>query len=286
MLYGPDLYRRIQQAGRTHDLLCHEPLGFLKFVVRRSGAHIYFLPGDRFEFVEGARAVVCCCRQAESVFYQHALAGMVATVHAADLRQGHVALVDEGNEVLREVVYQAEWPLARFSPIKVARIVLDARAVSHLLDHLQVVLHTLLQSLGFYGLAYLLEPCHLFHQVVLNLGYCCDGPFPVGYEVVRRVDVHAVEGFDTGPGHRVDQADCVDLVAEEFYAHCLVRPSQEHIHGVAAYAEGAALEVSLGAGIKAFDQLIKESCHADSISPVQMYGLAAPIVRIAYAVEA
>ena len=210
---------------------------------------------------------------------------MVASVHAAYLRQRHVAFIDEGYEVLREVVYQAERPLARFSPIKVAGIVFDARAVSHLLYHLQVVLHTLLQSLGFYGLAYLLKPCHLFHQVVLDLGYRGDGPVTVGHEVVSRIHVHIVESLDAGAGHGIDQADCVDLVAEEFYAHRLVRPSQEYVHGVAAYAEGSALEVRLGTGVEALHQLVKESSHADGISPVQVYGLAAPVVWVAYAVE-
>ena len=59
-----------------------------------------------------------------------------------------MALVDDGEEVLGEVVEQAEGARARLAAVKVAAVVLDARAVPHLLYHLHVVGDALVQALG------------------------------------------------------------------------------------------------------------------------------------------
>ena len=53
--------------------------------------------------------------------------------------------------------------------VEIARVVLNARAVTQFLDHLHVILHTLLDALGLDGVAHLLEESYLLDQVVLNL---------------------------------------------------------------------------------------------------------------------
>jgi hypothetical protein len=66
------------------------------------------------------RPVVQRRRQAEAVFDQVLLARAVALVHAADLRNGDVRLVDEHQRVGRQVVDQGRRRLARGGPTDAA----------------------------------------------------------------------------------------------------------------------------------------------------------------------
>src|SRR5690606_40197459 len=52
------------------------------------------------------RPVVQRRRQPEPVLHQRLLARTVTAVHAADLRDGYVGLVDENDDVFRQVVEQ------------------------------------------------------------------------------------------------------------------------------------------------------------------------------------
>ena len=132
---GAHLYRRVQQAGGAHELLDHESAGFLEFVVGGGSAHVDLLACEFLELLELERAVVGGRGQAEAVVYEYRLAGVVTAVHRMYLRKGHVALVDEGYEVLGEVVDEAEGALALLAAVEVAGVVLDSGAVAHLLDH-------------------------------------------------------------------------------------------------------------------------------------------------------
>ena len=76
------------------------------------------------------------------------LAGPVAFVHATDLRHGHVRLVDDADHVLGEVVDQGIGRLAGLATVHVTGIVLDARTVAHVLEHLKVIGGPLGQALG------------------------------------------------------------------------------------------------------------------------------------------
>ncbi len=58
------------------------------------------------EFLELQGAVIVGAGQAEAVLHQALLAGMVAVVHGPHLRQRHVALVHEQDEIVGEVVQQ------------------------------------------------------------------------------------------------------------------------------------------------------------------------------------
>ena len=100
------------------------------------------------------------------MLHQCALAGCVALVHPADLRDGDVRLVDDQQEVLREVIQQGGGCRARRAPIDMPRVVLDAGAESDLTHHLDVVLGAHPQPLGFQQLALLLQ----LGQLLLQFG--------------------------------------------------------------------------------------------------------------------
>ena len=73
-------------------------------------AHVDDLVEVVLELLEGQRAVVERRRQPEAEVDQDLLARAVVLVHADDLRDGHVALVDDQQPVGREVVEQRPRP--------------------------------------------------------------------------------------------------------------------------------------------------------------------------------
>ena len=187
---------------------------------------------------------------------------MVAAVHRPDLRQGDMALVYECDEIIREIVDEAERPFSGGAAVKISGIVLDTRTIAHLLDHLEVIFHPLLESLCLKRLAYALEILHLLYQVVLDEADCLDCLLFRGDEVLCRVDGHLVQVFYYGPGHRIYQGDPLHLIPEELYPHRFVGAAEEYVEGVAPYPERASLEISLGTAVESVDQMVHQPCHA------------------------
>ena len=165
--HGAHVDLGIEQAGGANDLL-HVVLAHAQLVVARRGRDVDELRDARLELVEAKRAVVQGGRQAETVLDQRDLARAVALVHAADLRHGDVALIDDANHVLGEVVDERERGLAGLAAVQVARVVLDAVGEAHGLEHLQVVVRALLQALGLQELVLRLEFRHAVLQLFLD----------------------------------------------------------------------------------------------------------------------
>ena len=161
-------------------------LGVLLLERARCGGDEDHLVDALLELLEAQRAVVEGARQAEAELDQVVLAGHVAVVHAAQLRDGDVALVDDAEEILREVVEQRVRRRAGRAAVQVARVVLDAGAEADLADHLQVVAGALLQALGLEQLAFLVELGEPLLQLRLDaLQGALDG-FLAGDEVAGR----------------------------------------------------------------------------------------------------
>ncbi len=146
---GPHVDFGVEQSGGADDLLHHHAVGLAQFVVGGRGAHEEGLGREVFEFLEGERTVVHRRGQPEAVFDQRFLAGAVAAPHGPDLRHGDVAFVHDHQEILGEIVEQAEGPLTGQAFVEVARVVLDARAVAEFAHHLHVELGAFLDALGF-----------------------------------------------------------------------------------------------------------------------------------------
>ncbi len=95
---------RVDQTGGADHLLDELAAGVAELVGPRGRREVHRLPDPIGELLPGQRPVVDRGRQPEAELDQVALAGHVALVHAADLRDGHVGLVDDEQEVFREVV--------------------------------------------------------------------------------------------------------------------------------------------------------------------------------------
>ncbi len=74
---------------------------------------------------------------------------MIAPRHAADLRHGLVALVDEQQRIFRQIFEQGGGRLAGQATGEEAAVILDTRATARRRDHLQIELGALLQPLRF-----------------------------------------------------------------------------------------------------------------------------------------
>ena len=99
------------------------------------------------EFIEPQRPIVERGRQTESVVDEIFLARTIAAIHAANLRHGHMALIDEHQRIARQVVDQRRRRLARLAPGQVPRVVFDAFAEPDLAHHFEIEAGALLDSL-------------------------------------------------------------------------------------------------------------------------------------------
>ena len=232
------------------------------------------------------RPVVARAGQAEAVLDENVLARSVAHELAVQLRNGNVALVDDEQEVLREVVEQGERRLARAATVDVHRVVLDAVAVADLLDHLEVVLRAHAQALGLEQLAFLLEP----RQPLLQLGLDADHRFAhplVACDVVGgREHLRALHVAERLAGERIDHRQPIDRVAEHLDAqHCLfVR--RVHLDGVAAHAELAAAKCHVVAIELQVDQAPQDAAHVVVDADAEVEQLPLVLLGVAHAVDA
>ena len=143
----------VDQAGRADHLLDEHAAGALELPGRGRGRDEHRLRPHHVPLLELERPVVDAGGQAEAELGQRALALEVALVHAADLRHRDVALVDEQDGVLGDVLEQGRRRLAGRAAGQVARVVLDARAGARGHDHLEVGDRALLDPLGLEQLA-------------------------------------------------------------------------------------------------------------------------------------
>ena len=257
---------RIQQARRTDELFYHYALSLSQFIIGRGGTDVDSLMNQTVELLERQRTVVEGGRQSETIFHEVLLSRPVATIHGANLRNAHVALVHHQQEVFREEIQQTVWPFARLSAVEISRIVLDARTVAQLLDHLHVVFHTLLDALRLDSVAYTLEELLLLHQVVLNHA---DGTFLLflrGYEEVSRINLVGFERSQTVIGHRIHLLDAVYLVVPPGYSQHVVAVSHEDVHGFSLHSEVAALQFDVVSHVEGIHQLAQEFVAVQRLS--------------------
>ena len=167
------------------------------------------------EFVEGERPVVKGGGQAEPVFHEALLPRPVPRVHGAHLGQRDVALVDEHDEIIGEIVQQGHGRGPRGAPRNDPAVILDPRTVSQFLHHLHVVRGPLMYALGFQQFLLAFEPGDALLHLPSDLS---DGPFHFlrrRYIMAGGIDGNVGNAVHGMPGDGVDLADPVDLVSEK-----------------------------------------------------------------------
>ena len=243
-----------------HDLL-DDLVGHPQLVRARRGRHEHALVDPLEHLLELQRAVVAGRRQAEAVLDEHVLAAAVALVLAVQLRHGLVALVDDEQEVVGEVVEQRERRLAEVAAVDVHRVVLDAVAVADLGHHLEVVLRAHPQPLGLEQLALLLEPGQPLLQLGLDLAHRPLHPLGAGDVVGGREDLGARQLAQRLAGDRVDDGEALDGVAEHLDPQHRLLVGRVDLDGVAADPELAPAEHLVVAVELQVDEAAQDAAH-------------------------
>ena len=148
ILGRPYFYLRIQQSCRTNQLVDHNTFASLQLILVRRGRHIDRLTCLLFELIELQRPVISCSRQAETVRHQIILPCLIASVHTAYLWHSDVTLVNDEQHIFREIIEQTIGWCARFASVEIPTVVLYARTITQLIQHLEIVLHPLFYTLS------------------------------------------------------------------------------------------------------------------------------------------
>ncbi len=284
-LARPDVNLRIDQPGRPDHLLGHA-VGQRQLQPSRRGGNEQHAADHRLELVVGEGTVVERRRQAEAVLHQRLLARAVTLEHAADLRQGDVRFVDDGQKALGEKVDQNPRALTGLAAAQVPGVVLDAGAVAHLLHHLQVVLGAGRKALRLHhavGGAQLGQPCL---QLLADRGGGGADALLRHDEVLGRIDGAVVQLADRGAVQRIDAADALHLVTEKLDADRLLRVGRKDLQHVAAHPERGAIQHGVVALVLHGHQIAQQPAQIEGVAQPHLQAHIAKVARIAQPVDA
>ena len=166
--YGFYYNLRIDEPGRSNQLFDEVFTGTLDFEIsgrRRDADDVLHVA---LELFESQWPIVERARQAKPEIDQRFFPRPVSAVHAVQLRNRLVRLVDDEQEILGEVVDEGRGRIPRLAPGKVPRVVLDALHEAHLLEHLEIVLSSLGEPLLFEKTTLLVEPLQPLAQLLPN----------------------------------------------------------------------------------------------------------------------
>ena len=210
------LHLGVKQSRGTDHLL-HHSVGVGALILAGGGGDVDGLVEPLLKFLEFQGPVVKGAGQPEAIAHKAFLAGTVAVVHGPHLRQRHMALVHEQQEVIGKEVQQRHRRRPGRSLGDNAGIVLDTGAIAQLQHHLHVVFRPLAQTLRLHQHVVFLKVLQPLRQLLFDLG---DGGIHLvlgGDVVAGGIDGHMVQGLDGRAGDGMKLGDAVDLIAEELY---------------------------------------------------------------------
>ena len=286
-LDGADLGHGVHQPGRADHLFGEAAAGPLHLPRTRRGADEDGAGAIGVPFLEFQRAVVHAGGQAEAEFVQHRFPREVAPIHAADLRDRHMAFIDDQQRVLGQVFEQRRRRFAGVPARQVAAVILDALAAARRLQHLDVEGRALVQPLRFQQLALGLQHAQLQLQLRLDVADRLLQRRARRDVVAVGVDVHAVQLARDLTGQGIEFAQRIHLVAEQADAPGPVfQVGWPDIHRLATDAEGTALEGGVVAAVLLFDQPLHQHVAVDPPAAFQLHHHAAVVLDRPDAVDA
>ena len=155
--YRAHLDWRIHEARRPNHLFHDHPARLGQLVGPWRGGDEDHLLDSLLPLREVERPVVQRGRQAEAVGDEHFLPRAIAVVHPANLRHSLMALVDDDDRIVREIVEQRRRRFTGRASGEVPGVVLDAVAVADLANHLEIEHRALVQPLCLEQFALRLE---------------------------------------------------------------------------------------------------------------------------------
>ena len=170
---------------------------------------------------------------------------------------------------------------------EVARVVLDAGAVAHLLHHFEVIVRALLQPLCLKELALPLQYGEPLLKLRANVRHG-DLHILIVCDVVGRREHHGVKPLAVDLARRhVELDDALHLVAEHLDTHAaVVVPCGEDLDHIAAHAEASTLKRNIIALVADGDELLQDLLARDRLPLVHGENHLVIALRRAEAVDA
>ena len=199
-------------------------------------------------------------------------------IHRPDLRHRLVALVDDRERVVGEIVEQRRRRLARRAAQQMTGVVLDPVAVADLADHLQVEHRPLVQPLRLERAAVPLQVRPVRLELGLDRVHRPQRRLARRDEVGLRIDGDPIVAAARPSRQRIEGDELVHLVAEQLDADAVVLVRREHFDRVAPHAESAAVEFVIVALVLDLDQLAEDGVAIDPLPALQRQQH--PVVRL------
>ena len=221
------------------------------------------------------------------MLHKHLLARTVARVHRTNLRQRHMRLIHHEQKILGEIIHQRKRRFACLTPCQMARIILDAGAIAHLLHHLQIIIRALLQALCLQQLVMLVEIFQALAQLLADIAHRPLQILAARHIVGRRENRHMVALRQNLACQHVKLHNAVDLIVEHLDTHSLLAiRRRNNLNHIAAHAEGAALEIYIVTRILNLYQLMQNTLAVNRLAKAQRKHHIIIFLRCAQAVNA
>ena len=204
----------VQQTGGAHDLFGNMAARVLQLIGSRRRRDMYDLLDKPLPLLKAQGTIVQRTWQTEAVLHQRLLARAIAVVHAPHLRDGHMAFVDENHPFFGEIVQERERTLTRRTAIHPTRVVLDARAHTRLLEHLEIMARALLDALRLQEHVALLEPADTLLHLLFNADHGALQAIRGRHIVVRRIDGRGRGLLQDLAAQRIHHHQRLDLITE------------------------------------------------------------------------
>ncbi len=156
-----------------------------------------------------------------------------------------MALVDNRQEILREVVEQAEWAHPGLASVEITAVILDAGAMAHLAYHLDIVGCARLQPVRLKGFTLGLEKSGLAPEVEFHLCQRRGLPFARGHKEICRINLELIVLAEGGVVDWMQRGYGVDFVAPEHHPADYFLISQAYIDRVALHPEVTSVQFYL-----------------------------------------
>ncbi|MBT9149380.1 MAG: hypothetical protein DDT28_00803 [Dehalococcoidia bacterium] len=206
------------------------------------------------ELAEIQGAIVQGRWKTKAVFHQHLFSRSVTVIHTSNLGDGHVRLVNDEQEVVREVIYERPGWASRGASSKMAGVVLDAGTIARFSQHLDIVVGASLQTLRLQQLPLRLELGEPLLQLPLDIG---DGGHQLlagGDEVLGRINLDLISFHQQLACQGVDLGNTLDLFSPELHPDGDILIGRLNLQGVTSDTEPAAGEIDIISFVLHFHQ--------------------------------
>ena len=152
-----------------------------------------------------------------------------------------------------------------------ARVILDAIAVAHLFEHLEVVGGALLQALGLQQAALAIEVIKPLAQFRADRLDRIGQPLLGRHKVLGRVDVDGLQALEDLASGGIHVANRLHLIAKQFDPHQPIFVGRADLEHIAAHPETAPGDLHVVAGVLVVHQLPQGTAQVEGFAHLKFH---------------